>query len=42
MKNPNDTIGNQTHDLPACSPLPQPTAPLLAPQEGTIIRNHGN
>ena len=24
MKNSNDTIGNQTRDLPACSALPQP------------------
>jgi len=28
MKNSNDTIGNRTRDLPACSPVPQPTAPL--------------
>jgi hypothetical protein len=27
MKNYNDTIGNQTRDLPACSAVPQPTAP---------------
>jgi hypothetical protein len=27
MKNPNDPIGNQTRDLPACSAVPQPTAP---------------
>jgi len=26
MKNSNDTIGNRTRDLPACSALPQPTA----------------
>jgi hypothetical protein len=26
MKNSNDTIGNQTRDLPACSAVPQPTA----------------
>jgi hypothetical protein len=24
MKNSNDTIGNQTHDLPTCSAVPQP------------------
>ena len=30
-KNSNDTIGNRTHDLPACSAVPQPTAPLRAP-----------
>jgi hypothetical protein len=28
MKNSNDTIGNQTRDLPACTAVPQPTAPL--------------
>jgi hypothetical protein len=27
MKNFNDTIGNRTHDFPACSAVPQPTAP---------------
>jgi hypothetical protein len=27
MKNSNDTIGNGTHDVPACSAVPQPTAP---------------
>jgi len=31
MKNSNDTIGNQTHDLPACSAVAQPTAPQHAP-----------
>jgi len=31
MKNSNDTIGNRTCDLPACSTVPQPTAPLRAP-----------
>jgi hypothetical protein len=30
MKNSNDTIGNRTRDLLACSAVPQPTAqPLL-------------
>jgi hypothetical protein len=32
MKNSSDTIGNQTHDLPACSTMPQPTAPPCAPK----------
>ena len=32
MKNSNDTIGNRTHDLPACSAVPQPTAPPRAPK----------
>jgi len=30
MKNPNDTIGNQTQDLTDCSAVPQPTAPPRA------------
>jgi hypothetical protein len=32
MKNSNDTIGNRTRDLPACSAVPQPTAPPRAPR----------
>jgi hypothetical protein len=31
MKKSNDTIGNQTRDLPARSAMPQPTAPPRAP-----------
>jgi len=31
MKNPNNTIGNQTRNLPACSAVPKPTAPPRAP-----------
>jgi hypothetical protein len=27
IKNSNDTIGNQTRDLPACSAVPEPTVP---------------
>jgi hypothetical protein len=30
MENSNDTIGNRTHDLPACSVVPEPTAPPRA------------
>ena len=30
MKNSNDTTGNRTHDLLACSAVPQPTAPPAA------------
>jgi len=30
MKNSNDTIGNRTRDLPACSAVPKPTAPPRA------------
>jgi hypothetical protein len=32
MKNSNDTIGNQTRDLPACSAAPQLTVPPRAPR----------
>jgi hypothetical protein len=31
MKNSRDTIGNRTSNLPACSTVPQPTAPLRTP-----------
>jgi hypothetical protein len=31
MKNPNDTIENQTHDLLVCSAVFQPTAPHVPP-----------
>ena len=31
MKNSNDPIGSRTRDLPACSSVPQPTAPPRAP-----------
>jgi hypothetical protein len=39
MKNSNDTIGNRTRDLPACSAVPQPTAPPRASQSGGIRPN---
>ena len=32
LKNSKNTIGNQTRDLPACSAVPQPTAPPRAPK----------
>jgi hypothetical protein len=40
-KKSNDTIGNWTRDLPACSTVPQPTAPPHAPLVGilTLILN---
>jgi len=42
MKKSNDTIGNQTRDLPTCSAVPQPTALPRAPKkqqyEGELIR----
>jgi hypothetical protein len=34
IKDPSDTIGNQTRDLPSYSAVPQPTAPPRAP--GTV------
>jgi hypothetical protein len=37
MKNSNDTIGNQTRDVPACSAVHQPTAPPRAPC-GTLVK----
>jgi hypothetical protein len=33
IKNCNETIGNRTRDLPACSAVPQPTAPPRALQQ---------
>jgi len=42
MKNSNDTIGNQTCDLLACSVVPQPIAPLRAPSDNQIIISYFN
>jgi hypothetical protein len=39
MKNSNDTIGNPTRDLPACSAVPQPTAPPRGPLAEMSTRN---
>jgi len=38
MNNSNDTIGNRTRDLPACSAVPQPNAPPCVPpvSENTV------
>jgi hypothetical protein len=36
MKNSNDTTGNRTCDLPACSAVPQPTVPLHAPHSDSM------
>ena len=33
MKNSNDTIGNRTRDLPACSAVLQPNAPPRTPNQ---------
>jgi len=40
MKNSNDIIGNQTHDLPACSAVPQPTVPPRAPEIHTYMQRN--
>ena len=37
MKNSNDTIGNRTRDLPACSAVPQPTASPRAPKISILL-----
>jgi hypothetical protein len=39
MKNSNYTIGNQTRDLPACSAVPQQTAPPAACPLTVVSRN---
>jgi hypothetical protein len=42
-KNSSNTIGNRTRDLPACSALPQPTAPPRAPTcRGNVTKNDFN
>jgi hypothetical protein len=40
MKNSDDTIGNQTRDLPTCSAVPQPTALPRAPHHVMTESNH--
>ena len=39
MKNSNDTIGNRTRDFPACSAVPQLTAPPCAPPPHVTDKN---
>ena len=41
IKNSNDTIGNRNRDLPACSAVPQPTAPPRAPTRMNVDKIHG-
>ena len=41
MKNSNDTIGNRTRDLPACSAVPQPTAQSRDPPEELLVYKEG-
>jgi hypothetical protein len=36
MKNRKDTFGNRNRDLPACSAVPQPTAPPRDPIYGKV------
>ena len=36
MKNSIDTIGNRNRDLPACSAVPEPTAPPAACPDGSV------
>jgi hypothetical protein len=38
MKNSNDSVGNETRDLPACRAVPKPTAPPRAPIWGVKLR----
>jgi hypothetical protein len=38
MKKSNDTIGNRTRDLPACSAVPQPTEPPHAPLFSIVLQ----
>jgi len=40
IKNSSDTIRNRTHDLLACSSVPQPTAPPCTPivTSKTVVR----
>jgi hypothetical protein len=39
MKNSKDTIGNRNPDLPACSAVPQPTAPPRALNSTLVMPN---
>jgi hypothetical protein len=37
MRNSNDTIGNRTRNLPACSAVPQPAVPPRAPNQRMYV-----
>ena len=37
MEHSSDNTGNRNRDLPACSAVPQPTAPPLAPLESLVL-----
>jgi hypothetical protein len=41
IKNSSYTIGNRTRDLPACSAVPQPTAPPRAPRNLQNVKDSG-
>jgi hypothetical protein len=38
MKNSNDTMGNRTRNLPACSAVPQPTATPRTPKKEYVTK----
>ena len=38
VKNPSDSIGNGTRDHPACSAVPQPSAPSCALQQSKSLK----
>ena len=42
MKNANDTIGNRTRDLPACSAVRQSTAPPRVPGASRAVNEFGH
>ena len=42
MKNSNDTIGDRTRDLLACSAVPQPTAPPNLISSAPIAQTNNN
>jgi hypothetical protein len=42
MKNSSDTIGNRTRDVPVCSAVPQPTAPVIKHESKVQLKNAEN
>jgi len=40
MKKSNDTIGNRTRDLPACSAVPQPTVLPRTPKVTLLLTDY--
>jgi hypothetical protein len=41
LENSNDTVGNRTRDLPACSAVPEPTAPPRTPTHTILVEKWG-